>query len=83
MEPGSGSHSIPSHAQPGADRGSDRVVTHALFLGTNDGELMGMPPSGRAVRLHVIHVDTVKDGLIHDEFAVLDLAALMERLQAT
>jgi predicted ester cyclase len=52
-------------------------------LGTNDGELMGMPPSGRAVRLDVIHVDTVKDGLIHDEFAVLDRAALMERLQAT
>lgn len=61
----------------------ERVITHALFLGTNDGELMGMPPSGRAVRLDVIHMDTVRDGQIQDDFAVLDRAALMEQLQAT
>jgi steroid delta-isomerase-like uncharacterized protein len=61
----------------------DRVVTHALFLGTNDGEFMGMPPSGNAVKLDVIHIDTVRDGLIHDDFVVLDRAALMEQIQAT
>ena len=60
----------------------DRVVTHALLLGTNDGELMGMPPSGRAMSLDVVHLHTVRDGVLKDDFVIFDRAALMEQLQS-
>jgi predicted ester cyclase len=38
----------------------DKVVVHAAFSGTHQGELMGVPPSGERVEMPVIDIMQVR-----------------------
>src|SRR5687768_692435 len=60
----------------------ERVVTHAIASGTNDGELLGMPPTGEHASWNVVHTHTVRNGELQDDYVVFDRLALMEQLQA-
>lgn len=60
----------------------ERVVTYVTASGTNDGELLGMPPTGKHVSWNLIHTHTVRNGELQDDFVVFDRLALMEQLQA-
>ena len=42
----------------------DKVVTRGKFSGTHQGELMGIPPTGKQVSFSVIHIDRVVDGKV-------------------
>jgi steroid delta-isomerase-like uncharacterized protein len=42
----------------------DKVVTRKVFRGTHRGELLGVPPTGREVEIHVIDIVRVHDGRI-------------------
>lgn len=59
----------------------NRVVTHVVASGTNDGELLGMPATGKRVSWPVVHTQTVKDGELTEDFVVFDRLGLMEQLQ--
>lgn len=59
----------------------DKVVTRVRATGTNDGEFMGMPATGRTVDVQVI--DIVRfgdDGLAHEHWGVSDAMTMMQQL---
>lgn len=58
----------------------DKVVTRKTFYGTNLGEFMGMPPSGKEVAFDVIDIVRVGDGLMREHWNVVDALTLMQQL---
>lgn len=60
----------------------DKVVTRKTFHGTNDGEFMGMPPTGKKVSFDVIDILRLRDGQFVDHWNVVDAMSLMQQLGA-
>lgn len=61
----------------------DKVVVRATYTGTNDGEFMGMPASGKSVDIQLIDIFRFGgDGLVHEHWGVSDSLALMQQLGA-
>ena len=61
--------------------GGDKIVVRGRFTGTNTGEFMGMPPTGRSVDVPLIDILAVgDDGLVHEHWGVFDAAGLMQQL---
>jgi len=58
----------------------DLVVTRKVFHGTQQGELMGIPPSGREVEIHVIDIVRIRDGRISEHWNAVDRLGLMQQL---
>jgi steroid delta-isomerase-like uncharacterized protein len=61
----------------------DKVVVRARATGTHQGELMGMPPTGK--RIDVQFIDILRmgdDGLAHEHWGVFDTFAMMQQLGA-
>ncbi len=58
----------------------DKVVTRGTFRGTHQGELMGIPPTGRQVKFSVIHIDRVVSGKIVEHWGQGDTFAMMQQL---
>lgn len=61
--------------------GGDKVVARVRFSGTNTGEFMGVPATGRAVDVPLIDVMLfADDGLVHEHWGVFDEMAMMKQL---
>lgn len=61
--------------------GGDKVVARVRLTGTNDGEFMGMPPTGRKVDVQVIDIMRfADDGLVHEHWGVFDAMTMMRQL---
>jgi steroid delta-isomerase-like uncharacterized protein len=60
----------------------DRVVTRKTLRGTHQGDLFGVPASGRRVAFDVIDILRVDGGRITDHWNVLDQFALMTQIGA-
>jgi len=61
----------------------DKVVTRARMTGTHEGELMGMPPTGKSVDVQLIDIIRFgNDGLACEHWGVFDLMAMMQQLGA-
>jgi steroid delta-isomerase-like uncharacterized protein len=61
----------------------DKVVARARMTGTHEGELMGMPPTGKSVDVQLIDIIRFgDDGLAHEHWGVFDLMAMMQQLGA-
>jgi steroid delta-isomerase-like uncharacterized protein len=60
----------------------DKVWTRKTFHGTNDGEFMGMPPTGRKVTFDVIDILRLRDGQFVEHWNVVDNLGLMQQLGA-
>ena len=60
----------------------DRVVTRKAFFGTHRGELMGIPPTGRQLRIDLIDIVRLEGGRIVEHWAVIDQLGLMRQLGA-
>lgn len=58
----------------------DTVIAEFDLLGTNLGELMGGPPTGRAFRVPTIAVFTFEGERITNERVYLDLASLLGQI---
>ena len=58
----------------------DKVVTRGIFSGTHQGELMGIPPTGKQVTFSVVHIDRVVDGKIVEHWGQGDTLAMMRQL---
>lgn len=59
----------------------DRLVVRVTTSGTNDGELMGRPPTGRQVRVPFVHFMDFHEGKCHRAQVISDRMALMEQLR--
>jgi steroid delta-isomerase-like uncharacterized protein len=61
----------------------DKAVARVRFSGTNDGEFMGMPATGKSVSVQVIDIVRFnEDGLACEHWGVFDLMGVMTQLGA-
>jgi steroid delta-isomerase-like uncharacterized protein len=60
----------------------DFVVTRWTGSGTNDGELMGMPATGKSVEVDGITIDRLADGKIAETWTCWDTLGMMQQVGA-
>jgi steroid delta-isomerase-like uncharacterized protein len=60
-----------------------KVVARVRYTGTNKGDFMGMPASGKKVDVQLIDMFQFgDDGRVHDHWGVIDALAMMQQLGA-
>ena len=60
----------------------DYVASRFTIRGTHDGDLMGVPASGRAVEFTGITISRCRDGLIAEEWELTDTVGLLGQVGA-
>jgi steroid delta-isomerase-like uncharacterized protein len=60
----------------------DFVITRWTARGTNDGEVMGMPPTGKTVECAGITIDRIAGGKIAETWTCWDTLGMMQQLGA-
>jgi steroid delta-isomerase-like uncharacterized protein len=60
----------------------DKVVIRYRIEGTHEGELFGVPPTGRRVSIESITVERVSGGKIREHWRVTDTLDMMQQLGA-
>ena len=59
----------------------DKAVARVTVTGTNTGEFMGMPATGKSVSMKLIDIMRFgDDGLTHDHWGVADQLAMLQQL---
>lgn len=58
----------------------DKVVTRFEWTGTHRGEFLGVPPTGRAVKVWGMVIDRLQGGKIKDTRIIMDSLGLMMQL---
>lgn len=59
----------------------DKVAARATATGTNQGSFMGMPPTGKAIRVQLIDIIRFDDdGLAREHWGVFDSMKMMQQL---
>jgi steroid delta-isomerase-like uncharacterized protein len=59
----------------------DRAVARVRLTGTQQGELMGIPPTGKRVDVQLIDIARFDDtGLAREHWGVMDVMSLMQQL---
>ena len=58
----------------------DQVALYSLVSGTNRGELMGMPPTGKSINMGAIEIYRVAGDKIVEQWVVADNAAMLRQL---
>lgn len=60
----------------------DCVATRTTIRGRHDGELMGMPATGRDVEFTTLTISRCKDGRIEEEWELADVGTLLAQIGA-
>src|SRR5215208_5226864 len=60
----------------------DRVAVRYKIEGTHEGELFGVPPTGRRLSIENCTVERVSDGKIREHWRVTDTLDMMQQLGA-
>lgn len=60
----------------------DKVVIRMTWEGTQEGEFMGIPPSGKRMSIGVIDIIRVADGQLVEHWGQMDSMGLMQQLGA-
>ncbi|MFN2594469.1 MAG: ester cyclase [Actinomycetota bacterium] len=58
----------------------DKVWARIRIRGTNTGEMMGMPPTGKSIDVQAIDIVAVREGKAYEHWGVTDNAAMMQQL---
>jgi predicted ester cyclase len=59
----------------------DKVVARARVTGTNKGEFMGMPATGKSINVQAIDIVSFgNDGLAVEHWGVMDMMSMMQQL---
>lgn len=58
----------------------DKVVFRAVGRGTHDGELLGIPPTGREVTLSGIVIFRIANGQVAERWAQFDSLGMLQQL---
>jgi len=59
----------------------DKVVIRSKLTGTHQGELMGVPATGRSIDVSLIDIIRFgDDGLAHEHWGVIDSMTIMQQL---
>lgn len=63
--------------------GGDKTVARVKASGTQNGEFMGMPPSGKAIEVQLIDIMQFDDaGLVCEHWGVMDMLSMLQQLGA-
>ena len=60
----------------------DTVVLHMTWTGTQKGEFMGVPPTGKSISIDVIDIIRIAGGKFVEHWGVMDQMAMMQQLGA-
>lgn len=60
----------------------DKVVVRMTWTGTQQGEFMGLPPSGKPMSMGVIDIFRMEKGKVMEHWGLSDTMAMMEQLGA-
>jgi len=58
----------------------DRVVERLRYTGTQRGEMMRIPATGRSASFETVMISRIKDGKIAEIYALLDSMSFMQQL---
>ena len=58
----------------------DTAIVEFIAVGTHQGDLMGIAPTGRKVEMPICNVIETRDGKIHAEREYFDMAHMMQQL---
>jgi steroid delta-isomerase-like uncharacterized protein len=58
----------------------DKVVVRMTWTGTQQGEFMGMPPSGKPMSIGVIDIFRMDEGKLVEHWGLSDTMSMMEQL---
>jgi predicted ester cyclase len=61
----------------------DKVVLHNTWTGTQDGKLLGLPPTRKRVSYDGIVIFRVQDGLVAERWGLVDVDGLAGQLHPT
>ena len=60
--------------------GGDKVVISITLTGTHEGDLMGISPTGKPVKIKGMILSHFQDGKIVKEWEILDMLAMFQQL---
>ncbi len=60
----------------------DKVTTRKIITGTHQGELFGIPATGKAVRISVIDILTIENEKVKEHWGENNFAAVVQSLRA-
>jgi predicted ester cyclase len=58
----------------------EKVVARTTWRGTNDGEFMGMPSTGKQIEIEAFIVERLKDGKSVEHWSLFDKFTMMQHL---
>ena len=58
----------------------DRVVSRMVWTGTQKGEFMGIPPTGKSISVEVIDIVRVDRGKFVEHWGIMDNMTMMQQL---
>ncbi len=58
----------------------DKVVGRLTVTGTHQGELMGIPATGKKVSFSEIHIVRISNGKVVEHWEVADIMSMMQQL---
>ena len=58
----------------------DKVMYRVTFRGTHQGELMGIPPTGKQVTIAAIDIFRIAEGKIAEHWGIADKLGLLQQL---
>lgn len=61
----------------------DRVAVRGTFQGTHEGELMGVPPTGKRVTITLLDINRIEDGRLVERWGQADMLGMLRQLGAT
>jgi len=61
----------------------EKVLVRLTIRGTQRGELMGIPPTGRAIEVAVLDLFHIRDGKLVEHWALLDNLGMLRQLGVT
>lgn len=60
----------------------EKVASRVMCQGTHQGELMGMPPTGKKITIRVICTNLFSGDRVKEDWELPDLFGMMQQLQA-
>lgn len=60
---------------------NNSVGAHGYWTASHNGEFMGIPATGKKVKVDFVEIWNIKDGKLHENWLQMDFAGLMKQLQ--
>ena len=60
----------------------DRVAVHLTARGTHQGDLMGIPPTGKSITVAIMEIYRMTNGKIAEQWVSLDNLGMMQQIGA-